>query len=705
MLNLLNFLNSLKLNLKLHKIKISSFVYFSYKYKYKYKYIKIIIIKKILKKKLKKLQKNLVLKKNYYNKYIKIIVKKNKLKFTRYIKKRFNITLEDIMDAFFMGSSFLIIFKLVTRIIFYYIIYFSISWKLNLLIYIFGFILQLKFNLLFSLRESVIKIWKVLLGKNFWFFPTLWEEIWDEIEEGKIKNTNFINKCFQHLFYFFVFIRLWVLANKYLFLIFNFVITFWLISNHYLLLSSSISILLLLSRITMFLSEFNNNELLKSLNYIEFINYDDKIKLTLKNVKIITFWIIRTFNDRNRHFQVIESNKIRKKHKRIAYISFENVFYFKYRQLPCKFKIPFLRLNDDVTFYSRLAQAEDENESYYLNKYQLLDIKRKFTPEITYSTFIKCTTFASFLNPGSIFFRSTKTQTHCLSSISPIPYENIKALGHPEIFFFDPLTGYFSRINKSSLRQPENPELFKLGDSPYTGYSTLQVGTTIKLKPMDIHAIECEIIQKVQNGEIKVIDITNDKEIPFSDFNLMLQEIINTQGNISKKIVTSNMKDLLDLRSKPSDIIIPDTLSVIYAFNNPFASKIQSLSALQEGIKYHENIISSAKRENISQSQVDYHIKRVTLLRGVKIDIQGQLSSNFSSVDNLYINSLLEDIEKINNSIETTRSTSPFVNITNTLAVIHNEPATERVAKRHVSNINKIPKRIGGIYKDFSDVD
>ena len=106
---------------------------------------------------------------------------------------------------------------------------------------------------------------------------------------------DFLKKCVQLIFTFLILIRLFIIVNPFFFYIINSILINFLIFNKFLVITYSISLILIISRITLYLTERNMRELKRE---ISFLNYKTdltlpymQIKPTWKNATVITLWI------------------------------------------------------------------------------------------------------------------------------------------------------------------------------------------------------------------------------------------------------------------------------------------------------------------------------------------------------------------------------------------------------------------------------
>jgi len=159
----------------------------------------------------------------------KVIIKRALRHFERKVLiKKFNTDFSELSFSFSVGSLFLILFKFLFRLV-------GIHQPIviNCLIFLIFTYLAYRFLLIDYVREYLMLFWMLVLGERFYFqkqfpSPADWGALINFSYEEELEKTpkfSLLNYFFQYFLYFLIFIRLLIISETYLFIIFNFLLT------------------------------------------------------------------------------------------------------------------------------------------------------------------------------------------------------------------------------------------------------------------------------------------------------------------------------------------------------------------------------------------------------------------------------------------------------------------------------------------------
>jgi len=673
----------------------------------------------------------------YIHRVCFIKFKRLKLKYERKLIKHLNITFAHILDSFFLGSIFLV----VSKFIFYIFIFTEnvISWKLNLFIYILGFILQLKFDFLYYIREINVKIWKILLGKPYWQgLPTI--DIFEThtIKERQTANIfagSMLNKFFIFIFNSLILIRLFIFQELYLFIIVNFVITLLLIINKFFIINCIISIIILLSRLVIYSTEFNNRELFIGLHELEIFNDNECIAPTYKNSRILGLWISRSYKNRNylyRFKERIENAEIIKhtKTKKILVnksqiekseyqMEITDNFYEKYCQIDPSYENKY---KNELYVSMRVYMSEINEEKYkpilkITTKNKLISqiwIKKCFNNLIKKKNSFKSVTILGFgnltlkeyyklkqNNPRFTFYCSSQNypqnlnnKLDCLVKYNfPFSRNNFLIENHYQLYGYDPFNDRFLRSNFTSISNRNRSYLGTYNHS--NNYAIPHLNTVCDLNVTQSHKLDQEINAKLLSGEFLKVDL--DLEFyPISIIN-NANEFLSTLSSKNNTLTTDKLQQTCNLINNNSSLILfPTSFLNVFNFINPYASKEQALTSFDLAIEYCQIGVNHPKNLINVHIQQEY-VKLLKLLNAAKKEFEVILQKEpsfftFSQEDDNAINFQLLLLSRINYNLSSNLTNPLPANIVETTARFYEISPQQVVEKNLVTNIKKIKK-------------
>lgn len=204
------------------------------------------------------------------------------------------ITWMYFQDSLFVGTIILLVIKTIYRILFQE----NPIWYINILIYVFGTLMAIKFDLLPPIRELIVEIIKRNIGKTFWYDREIMSND-ERVPENDIRLRSNYEFAFEYLLTCLVWVRLICFQEPILFTLFKSIFIFFLIFNKFLILASIVSFISISGRLIIYLSDFSHAELFHKLKMFEKLSNDETYKPTWRNANIILIWVTRTFTYRN----------------------------------------------------------------------------------------------------------------------------------------------------------------------------------------------------------------------------------------------------------------------------------------------------------------------------------------------------------------------------------------------------------------------
>jgi len=242
-----------------------------------------------------------------------------------FLEAYFGITYIQILDAFSFATILLVFFKLLYRIIYWGT---SPIWYVNILTLILGVLFDLKYNVYIMLREAHVHyILKPLLGYNYYkhefkerrdieekfsinYYAELSDDAWDEEIKNKyvfppFKKEIQNNSIFIFWFQLSILLRLCIIKYPYLFIFCNFCFIYFLLFNKFFLSASIISLILLISRLNFFITDYTLQEFYTNIQYLESFDFSNfNLHTSWLNVKIISHWVVRSFYERELFYAI-----------------------------------------------------------------------------------------------------------------------------------------------------------------------------------------------------------------------------------------------------------------------------------------------------------------------------------------------------------------------------------------------------------------
>ena len=613
----------------------------------------------------------------------------------------FGLTNAQVLEAFFFGSIVLLFFRLFFRLFFNLNPY----WYLNLFMYFFSICIQFKYSPLNRIRIFMVKSLKVLLGKNYWYTYSL-EECYHFNMLGytrfppiNIYKGNFFHYFFRFLFIFFIFFRLIILQIPIKFFFFNFFFTFFLIFNKFFLFSSLVSLLLLFSRLSFFVTDYNTTDLYKVVSEIEIFDPKiDYIEANWENAIILSLLAVRSFD----YTEV----PVRRE-KTLYKLSGDNwgIFdffsrYIQYKPLFYKYSLKlgsaaiYIKARGRISQHNHYIKTEGLEGAPYRKILKINKIKpplgfsiRKLLFGVSILTIVKSAntekkTIVKFLQNDLTAFRPTTPQPNWFSKYFFNVSEKIEI--HPTLALYVK-NNFISVFNKTTYKfRSKNTFL-----SPYpenqTGRSIVRSATVKQIEGHENHKINDLITNLYNDGKIEPVTLEPDFFLHFIPEKLPVWVF-------EKKALHSFY--LLFKKQPFANFILPDATNCMFTYLNPLATKNQAVEGLETAIEY----ISIMLTKNIPQDQFNMYIESLYLLQDCLKEIDSIPEAIFSTIEYPYVNIKTYVLREINFDLQLNPPSGlgdlPFICIKKTLLRIY--PDVEDVNLKHINNIDKLSLKEGG---------
>ena len=636
------------------------------------------------------------------------------INFINFIKSLTNRELFELADGFFLGSLTLIIIKL-----FFRIFDLQLFWQINLFLLMGFSFFYCYHKTMFRFRLLMVKyIFKPFLGETFYTY-----EYWENDDyEYNVKSllgliplppteNNFHRFCqpyFQQVFQGLIFLRLIILKEPYLFIIIQNLCIFFLIVNKLLIISSLVSLTLAFSRICFFISDFNLKEFHCSLSKVEPLANNECVAINRRNVKIVTYWVIRELNDWNFYINIRRGKFYRKNPEEIY--TWGNYTVLREKLTDEKDEI-MLKLESFNPIARKYSEYSDLKLFEVVKKHQITKNIIFFTLLIGLSYLLQInfngmyanlsptwgiSTVANKINrilindKRSMWFKNkNKPEENIIKKITtgdPKIVEFSKREGiHPVNYKVKDFTGTRGKIiktNESTIRQKEYPDYQKVRN-PYGPYSTLS-----RCRSKDLNKVECLNLIEYLN--------LNFKDIQEVEKNFEVFHCIDFEREaFFKQNCTAYANYYKLVLNEPSDLIQPHTARVFWGFLDTDVSFKQALEGMNHVLKLHQ-LLSDSTPELFNETQIRLHKERLFMLTQMKSELLPLLKTfEWSETDNLNFSKLLSESSFLNTVLERNKTRSP-VDIMRVFFSKTQALEKYQITDNYISNLNKIQKVKGG---------
>lgn len=222
-------------------------------------------------------------------KALNIRIKRRVRKVNFFLTRATGYTFSNYSDAFSVATLLLIIIKFIFRLFF-----FNLNWQINLTILFLLTIICLQLNTAITVRKGFKWFWRKALPSSFYYRNTFKKvNVYEDEETFIYEEQPFLYKCGLTVFFFFVYIRLWILTEPFIFLLFNYIFIYFLLINTYLITSSFIGLFFAVSRWTFFLEDKTISEFNYSFSGLEHISEGQTLYPSWENAETVGIFITR----------------------------------------------------------------------------------------------------------------------------------------------------------------------------------------------------------------------------------------------------------------------------------------------------------------------------------------------------------------------------------------------------------------------------